>query len=95
MACTLVPEHQGRRSVQVSECPRAHLPEGFADQIDNAWFAADNRLVNGPLKPISARSLVAVEASELSELSKCDIHPIAIEVFEVRLRQFIKMGPQN
>jgi len=51
--------------------------------------------VNGPLKPISARSLVAVEASKLGELPKRDVHPIAIEVFEVSLRQLIKVSPQN
>ncbi|GAA4667093.1 hypothetical protein GCM10023324_18130 [Streptomyces youssoufiensis] len=95
MAGTLVTEHQGRRPVQVSEGPRAHLPERFADQIGNARFPTDNGFVNGPFKPIPARSLIAVEASELSKLTKCDIHAIAIEVFEVRLRQFVEMGPQN
>lgn len=81
MACTFVPEHQRRRSAQIGKCPRAYLSECFADQIDNALFAADNRLVNSPLKPISAQSLVAMETSKLSKLPKRDVHPIAIEVF--------------
>ncbi|MEU0162994.1 hypothetical protein ABZ154_30360 [Streptomyces sp. NPDC006261] len=46
--------------------------------------------MNGPLKPISAPSLVAVQASELGELPKRDVHPITIEVFEIRLRQLIE-----
>ncbi|MEW2069178.1 hypothetical protein [Streptomyces sp. NPDC007346] len=51
--------------------------------------------MNGPLKPVSSRSLVAVQASELSELPKRDVHPIAIEIFEIRLRQLIEVGPQD